>query len=207
MYLSILKPLAPYFLLLSMAFSFSSSWQQKDAEWLHAINQSRYKALDTVYIVVSKTAGPLAIGLPLLLLAVSYAKRSKPLRRKTIFLIISVASAAALTNILKYLINRPRPFDSYEFIEKLGSAGSPSFPSGHTSDAFALAMALSLAFPRWPVVIISFFWAALMAYTRMSLGVHYPSDVVAGAAIGVISAVSAFLFLRFRWTKKQSNNS
>ena len=90
---------------------------------------------------------------------------------------------------MKYAINRPRPFESYPYeIEKLASAGSPSFPSGHTSEAFSTATSLSLAFPKWYVITPAFLWASAVGYSRMDLGVHYPSDVIMGAVVGSGSA-------------------
>jgi membrane-associated phospholipid phosphatase len=80
-------------------------------------------------------------------------------------------------------------------------AGSPSFPSGHTSDAFATATSLSIAFPKWYVIAPSFLWACSVGYSRMDLGVHYPSDVMAGAIIG---AGSAYLCYKAnRWIQKR----
>ena len=64
-------------------------------------------------------------------------------------------------------------------------ADSPSFPSGHTAAAFSLATSLSITYPKWYVIAPSAVWACGVGFARMNQGVHYPSDVVAGAAIGV----------------------
>ncbi|HEU4718905.1 MAG TPA: phosphatase PAP2 family protein, partial [Bacteroidia bacterium] len=85
---------------------------------------------------------------------------------------------------LKYTVNRPRPFVTYPDIIKKTKAGSKSFPSGHTSSAFALATSVSLAYPKWYVIAPSYAWACAVGYSRMRLGAHYPSDVAAGALIG-----------------------
>jgi membrane-associated phospholipid phosphatase len=93
-----------------------------------------------------------------------------------------------VTISMKYAIQRDRPFVTYPDIQKLTGAGSPSFPSGHTSEAFATATSLSLAFPKWYVIAPSFLWASAAGYSRMHLGVHYPSDVLVGALVGAGSA-------------------
>ena len=67
--------------------------------------------------------------------------------------------------------------------------GSPSFPSGHTATAFALATSLSVKYPKWYVIAPSALWACSVGVSRMNEGVHYPSDVLAGAAIGAGCAV------------------
>lgn len=83
----------------------------------------------------------------------------------------------------------PRPYELYPFIEKLSTGGSPSFPSGHTADAFAFAIALGLIYPKWYFIFPAILWALLVGCSRMWLGVHFPSDVLAGAFIGSVCAV------------------
>ena len=79
-----------------------------------------------------------------------------------------------------------------------------SFPSGHTSFAFATATSLSIKYPRWYVIAPSYLWAGAVGYSRMNLGVHYPSDVLAGAMLG---AGSAWLTCKVNdWYWKKKNN-
>lgn len=100
----------------------------------------------------------------------------------------SVISSTIITTIIKKGVNRPRPYITYPDIEKVTSAGSESFPSGHTSGAFSLATSLSLEYPKWYVIVPSYAWASAVAYSRMDLGVHYPSDILMGAVVGAGSA-------------------
>ncbi|MBI4945043.1 MAG: phosphatase PAP2 family protein [Bacteroidetes bacterium] len=97
-------------------------------------------------------------------------------------------TASIITTGMKYSFNRVRPFETYSFIIKKSDAGSPSFPSGHTSSAFATAALLALAYPKWYIIAPSFLWASAVGYSRMELGVHYPSDVLVGAIVGTGSA-------------------
>jgi undecaprenyl-diphosphatase len=92
--------------------------------------------------------------------------------------------------ILKHLVNRVRPFKVDKLIEKLSAGGSPSFPSGHTADAFLIAISLTLLFPKhkWSLALV-WIWAIVVAYSRMALGVHYPSDVLGSMVIGGLIAV------------------
>lgn len=172
------------------------AWSQLDIVLLADINTGREKRLDPFFIAITHTAGPFAFGIPLIMLIVSLVRNDLLLRLATWYVMISVAVAVAITNLMKYTINRPRPFETYSFIEKLTSGGSPSFPSGHTSDAFVLAMALSLAFRRKWVTIVTFIWAFTMGYTRMGLGVHYPADVLVGAVVGITSAYAVYELTR-----------
>jgi undecaprenyl-diphosphatase len=111
----------------------------------------------------------------------------------SLYVASSVAATVIITSIAKYSIKRSRPFETYPFIEKESAGGSPSFPSGHTSEAFALATSVSLTYPKWYIIAPSFLWAGAVGYSRMDLGVHYPSDVLAGAILG---AGCAWLTLR-----------
>ena len=118
-----------------------------------------------------------------------------------------VTAAASIVNegvtyALKYSVKRDRPFETYPDILKKAKAGSPSFPSGHTSSAFATATSLSLAYPEWYIIVPSFAYAGTVAYSRMYLGVHYPSDVFAGALIGAGCA-----YLTFKVNKALQNKN
>jgi undecaprenyl-diphosphatase len=90
---------------------------------------------------------------------------------------------------MKYSINRQRPYDAYPtIINPYTLEKDASFPSGHTSTAFALATSMSIQYKKWYVVVPAFAWAGSVGYSRMYLGEHYPTDVLAGAAIGIGSA-------------------
>lgn len=155
-----------------------------DIEVLRMIHLHRVKALDTLLYVISYSATFVSIGLVISLLAISLRKKSAHLR-KIFFQLLAVLIIAALVSLtLKMTISRDRPFRKYTDIEKLSQAGSSSFPSGHTLEAFAIAVALSISFPRKKIILPVFAWAVLVAYSRMALGVHYPSDVIGGIIVG-----------------------
>jgi membrane-associated phospholipid phosphatase len=115
-------------------------------------------------------------------------QKDNTLKNKGYYIGATLLSSTIITTTLKFTIDRDRPFVTYPDIQKLTGAGSPSFPSGHTSEAFATATSLSLAFPKWYVIAPSMLWASAAGYSRMHLGVHYPSDVLVGALIGSGSA-------------------
>jgi membrane-associated phospholipid phosphatase len=96
---------------------------------------------------------------------------------------------------IKKLVKRPRPFITDIRLVPVYRPGEYSFPSGHTTSSFSAVTALSRAYPKWYVVAPSFLWAASVGYSRMYLGVHYPTDVSAGAVLGVGTAF-AMGFLR-----------
>ncbi len=99
---------------------------------------------------------------------------------------ITIGLALATTSGLKYAFNRPRPFVQYpnDIIQR-DKVGPYSFPSGHTTAAFATATAVSLSYKKWYVTLPSYAYASFVGYSRMRLGVHYPSDVLGGMVIGI----------------------
>ncbi|MCE9539434.1 MAG: phosphatase PAP2 family protein [Bacteroidetes bacterium] len=173
-----------YILLFFISLNLTVSAQNIDIDILKSINLNRNKKLDNTFIALSNSVVPVSIAVPLGVIGAGCIKHDSIIKNKGIVIGASLAIAAGITTGLKYSVKRERPFISYPTIDKVMNAGSPSFPSGHTSDAFATATSLSLAFPQWYVIAPSFVWACSVGYSRMDLGVHYPSDVLAGAAIG-----------------------
>ena len=109
------------------------------------------------------------------------------------YLFLSVALSVFVTEILKYLIGRGRPFvggkaDPFNFIPFEGSGAYASLPSGHAITAFALAFAVSALWPRLRVFM--FTYAIVILLTRLVLLAHHPSDVTAGALVGIVGAMA-----------------
>lgn len=99
---------------------------------------------------------------------------------------ITIALAVGVSTGLKYAINRKRPFAAYpNDIIRRDDVGPYSFPSGHTTAAFATATAVSLSYKKWYVALPAYAYAGFVGYSRMRLGVHYPTDVLGGMVIGI----------------------
>lgn len=96
--------------------------------------------------------------------------------------------------ILKHLFARPRPWvDCAALIPLVTERDPNSFPSGHTSAAFAFAMAALRELPRRWMKVSAVVLAALMALSRLYVGVHYPSDVLVGFVVGDLAALCGWL--------------
>lgn len=171
-------------------FSHTANCQNIDIEILREINLNRNKSLDGTFIAITNSTALISYGVPIGMLGIGLINGDSTLIHNAIVIGASAVSSAIITTIIKKSVNRPRPFITYPDIEKLTGGGSPSFPSGHTSDAFSFATSLSIEYPKWYVIVPSYTWASAVAYSRMDLGVHYPSDIIMGAALG---AGSAFL--------------
>jgi membrane-associated phospholipid phosphatase len=138
---------------------------------------------------VSKTYMYGNIGVPAALLAGGVITGDKEMRQNALYVASSSLVNFCLTQLIKRLVKRPRPYIHNITIKSVYEAQGYSFPSGHTSSTFTTAMSLSMAYHKWYVIAPSFLWAGTVGYSRMYLGVHYPTDVGTGAVLGVGSAV------------------
>ena len=113
---------------------------------------------------------------------------------------LATTAADAISFGVKDLTSRPRPFEVHHQIHPLYVVHSSSFPAGHAATAFAGAVLLAFAAPRIaPAVLVL---ATLIALSRVYDGVHYPTDVLAGAALGAVVGAAAAAVLRLaeaRW--------
>ena len=143
----------------------------------------------------------ISVGLPTAIGAYALVKKDQPLLKDAIYIGTSVIEAIGLTYGLKYTIDRQRPYVKYpDKLHPIEPEDSPSFPSGHTAAAFSLATSLSITYPKWYVIAPSAAWACGVGLARINQGVHYPSDVLTGAAIGVGCAF-ANIYIN-RWLNK-----
>jgi len=162
--------------------------QNADIRLLRSLNSPELLPSDGFFRFISDSHGYFVASIPITLGAAGFIKRDDDLKNKALEMAVSAVVNLGITTAIKYVVNRERPFITYPDIRKKSGAVTPSFPSGHTSAAFETATSLSLSFPRWYVIFPSFAWAGTVGYSRMHLGVHYPSDVLAGAIIGSGSA-------------------
>jgi undecaprenyl-diphosphatase len=116
------------------------------------------------------------------------------LRRPSVaFAVLLVVVAADLSaSGLKHAVGRPRPAEALGIDVLMSSPSSSSFPSGHAATSFAAALALALAVPRLAAFVFGL--AAVIAFSRLYVGAHYPLDVLGGAALGA-AVVTALLLL------------
>lgn len=159
-----------------------------DIRILESIAETRSEPQTRTFEVISDINNYVQVAVPVGLLVAGALNNDKAMRQNALYVASSTAVTALVNVGIKHLVKRSRPFKKYPNFISVRMAGGYSFPSGHTSSAFATASALSRAYSKWYVVAPSLLWASSVGYSRMYLGVHYPTDVAAGAVLGVGSA-------------------
>jgi undecaprenyl-diphosphatase len=162
------------------------SWEKHLEHWLVL---QRVSELNSLFIGLSRIGqlGLVWIAIALVL-AVAW-------RRPSLFLTVVVADVIAdvLAELGKTVFDRHRPFET-----PLGPRSSThSFPSGPAATAYACATVLATLAPRWRGLF--FLLAALIALSRVYNGLHYPTDVLAGSALGVLVGLAVLRLSKRGW--------
>ncbi|MBO7417783.1 MAG: phosphatase PAP2 family protein [Bacteroidaceae bacterium] len=166
--------------------------QNWEVNMLHDINGWDSQFMHDYSKFISKTEPYVALGIPTMMGVIGLIKKDRQLQKDAIYIGASVAGAFALSFGLKYIVNRTRPYDAWpEMIYPRSTEADPSFPSGHTASAFALCTSLCIKYPKWYVIAPSAIYAVSVGVSRMHEGVHYPTDVMAGALIGAGCAIGS----------------
>lgn len=149
-----------------------------DVAVLELVHRSSSHLLDTIIPVITDAGGVVGVVILTVLAATLLVLRHRI--RDAFVVVVGVSGAALLNLILKSLFQRDRP----QLWERLVTENSFSFPSGHAMASSALALSIVIVCwrtkYRWWAVATAGLYMIGIAFTRLYLGVHYPSDIVAG---------------------------
>ena len=162
--------------------------------FLNLIQKIRFPLLDTIMVFITHLGDKGVIWIGLTTILIIYRKT----RTLGLVMLLSIIIDLILCNgLLKPLIARPRPFVFNPHINLLiAKPNDYSFPSGHTAASFTAVAALYFAGEKklWK---ISCAVAVLIAFSRMYLYVHYPTDILGGIIVGIVSGlVGAYIIKR-----------
>lgn len=107
-------------------------------------------------------------------------------------LVASIAARFLLAEPLKWLIQKKRPYEVWRAVSLIGDSPGSAFPSGHAAFFFSLATTAFLYDIRWGSIFL--LGALIISISRMIAGVHWESDIIAGAIIGIVVSLAVHLF-------------
>lgn len=127
----------------------------------------------------------------------------KPTRKAGCSVLCAMLIGLVAVNFtIKPLVSRPRPWLVMEgFVNLVPEHDPNSFPSGHTNAAFAFALAVCMSAPKRWMKITAVCMAAVMGLSRLYVGVHFPSDVLAGAVIGSLCGLLGAWVIEKAWER------
>lgn len=118
-------------------------------------------------------------------------KKGKSIAKK---MIVVLVVTTILTQLIKIIVMRPRPYNELSNLILLDLGTDYSFPSGHTSTSTAMAYVLSCEYKRWILMSIP----VIVGFSRLYIGVHYPSDVLGGFLLGLVIAYMTEYFFNLK---------
>lgn len=158
-----------------------------DVRIFRGINNAQSDLKTSILDVTDNSVWPLAVALPAGFSAYGLIRNDDDSFDTGVLLGSSEVLSYVVRYVLKVGFKRERPYQALSNVNvhHLDSADPYSFPSGHSTGTFAIATMLALRYPKPAVYIPAFVWASMVGYGRIYFGLHYPTDVLAGAFLGV----------------------
>lgn len=183
-------------LLFSLLWAIPVAGQDKgiDVQLFRTINNQQNPSRYGLFEYVDHASLPTFGAVPLGFVVVGALVHDRTAADAGVLTAVSQVTTLALTAVMKEVVGRKRPFETLPDVrvKHQWSAGGKSLPSGHASQAFAIATLLSLRYSRASITVPVFLWASAIGYARIYLGLHYPSDVLAGALVGSATAFAVW---------------
>jgi undecaprenyl-diphosphatase len=149
--------------------------------------------------LVSDSISYFSLGIPAIALSIGLIRRKKIWVRHALIILLGIALGGSISAIIKRTLKEPRPYEVDQRIAQLSVGGSNSFPSGHTVEATAAAVGFSTLLFRVPIsVVLSVAWALMIMFSRIVLGVHNFTDILAGAAVGCMGLLIVYRLFELR---------
>jgi len=156
----------------------------------------RWQLLDAFAIFFAKYFSYFLVFFIFLFLLKNFKKYWSEIEKATL---AGILSRLGFAEIIYFLWKRPRPFMIHEVNLLINSPSNPSFPSGHA--AFYFAFSTVIYFYNKKAGLLFFLASFLISFSRVFCGIHWPSDILGGAVIGIISG---FIILKLLPKKSQN---
>lgn len=169
-------------------------------DWIKDIRRDE---LNLLFSVITRLADAWFLVLVMVLLVIYIVNSKKDIRFAVWFGISALSGGWLFNHLLKNFYQRPRPFVE-GYIDNIVHASAYSFPSGHSMGSAVCYVLIAYLFARYEknkfvkflIYFIAVLSSVIIAFSRVYLGVHYPSDVVAGFMMGITSVIIFILIYR-----------
>ncbi|MBY0434940.1 MAG: phosphatase PAP2 family protein [Cyclobacteriaceae bacterium] len=189
--------------LTALAFLRTSSFKVEEQNVIASLQASQSEGSITFFQVVSDSISFVSLGIPALFVLFGLIKKRKELTRSGLLILLSIALAGSISAVIKRTLKEPRPYEVDSRIKQLSVGGSNSFPSGHTAEASAAALGFMLILFRNRLsIFLSVIWAGTIMLSRIVLGVHNFTDILAGIVVGSIGLLLMNAIFE-KWWKNQ----
>lgn len=163
-----------------------------DEQTLLDINAWGHDTLPTLDFTMSAITHSIyvtLVGVPGTLYGIGWATDDRQMAITGFNAGLSTVTAGLTSTIVKAIVRRNRPYATLRGVRlPTGEEIGYSFPSGHSSTVWALSTALMIGYPKWYVILPAAAYATSVSLSRPFVGVHYPTDILVGAIVGVGSA-------------------
>ncbi len=136
---------------------------------------------------VSDSISFISLGIPTVFILAGLIRKRKIWVRHSLIILLGIALGGSIGAVIKRTVREPRPYEVDTRIAQLSVGGSNSFPSGHTMEATAAVIGMSTLLIRTPwTALLGGIWALTIMFSRIVLGVHNVTDILAGIAMGCL---------------------
>jgi membrane-associated phospholipid phosphatase len=172
---------------------------QPQLDFIAALQQAGNPNITATLQFISDSITFVSFGVPLAMLIWGERGTSKKKSRLSFLYVgLSIGVAGLVSYLIKKTTSIPRPYEIDARITQWSVGGGYSFPSGHTTEAFASAIAIIFLYRDPRLGIPMLLWATTVAFSRIYLGVHYPFDILGG----ILIALTVTFFMRSLFQQK-----
>ncbi len=192
-------------LIILLAFLFVLAWWRMSShmtmeyQWIVDLQTRLTPAAITFFQGVTDYISFISLGIPAIFLFTGLIKKKSDLTRKGLLVLLCIGLSGLLSYAVKRTTHLPRPWEVDTRITKWSGGTNNSFPSGHTTEAATAVLGFYVVLFRTRLsLLLTGAWAILIMFTRVALGVHSFSDILAGVIIGSMGfIIMQNIFQRF----------